>query len=37
MTFAADPNPGLEYNHFSGSAVVFTPTISYRLRTAQLQ
>jgi len=37
MTFAAEPNPGLEYDHFSGSAVVFTPTISYALRTAQLQ
>jgi uncharacterized protein YcbK (DUF882 family) len=37
MTFAADPIPGLQYNHFSGSAVVFTPTISYTLRTAQLQ
>ncbi len=37
MTFAADPNPGLEYNHFSGSAVVFIPTVSYTLRTAQLQ
>jgi uncharacterized protein YcbK (DUF882 family) len=37
MTFAADPNPGLEYDRFSGSAVVFTPTISYTLRTAQLQ
>jgi uncharacterized protein YcbK (DUF882 family) len=37
MTFSADPTRGLEYNHFSGSAVVFTPTISYTLRTAQLQ
>jgi uncharacterized protein YcbK (DUF882 family) len=37
MTFAADPIPGLEYNHFSGAAVVFTPTISYTLRTVQLQ
>ena len=37
MTFAADPNPGLEYNHFNGSAVVFIPTVSYTLRTAQLQ
>jgi uncharacterized protein YcbK (DUF882 family) len=37
MTFAADPNPGLEYNRFSGSAVVFTPTVTYTLRTAQLQ
>ena len=37
MTFAADPNPGLEYTHFTGSAAVFIPTISYTLRTAQLQ
>jgi uncharacterized protein YcbK (DUF882 family) len=37
MTFTDDPNPGLAYNRFSGSAVVFTPTISYTLRTAQLQ
>jgi uncharacterized protein YcbK (DUF882 family) len=37
MSFTDDPNPGLGYNHFSGSAVVFTPTISYTLRTAQLQ
>ncbi|MGO9400756.1 MAG: DUF882 domain-containing protein [Xanthobacteraceae bacterium] len=37
MTFAADPNPGLEYAHFSGSAAVFIPTVSYTLRTAQLQ
>jgi uncharacterized protein YcbK (DUF882 family) len=37
MTFSADPAPGLQYNHFSGNAVVFTPTISYTLRTAQLQ
>jgi uncharacterized protein YcbK (DUF882 family) len=37
MTFTGDPNPGLGYDHFSGSAVVFTPTISYTLRTAQLQ
>ena len=37
MTFATDPNPGLEYAHFTGSATVFIPTISYTLRTAQLQ
>jgi uncharacterized protein YcbK (DUF882 family) len=37
MTFSADPAPGLQYNRFSGNAVVFTPTISYTLRTAQLQ
>jgi uncharacterized protein YcbK (DUF882 family) len=37
MTFAADPNPGLEYTRFTGAAAVFIPTISYTLRTAQLQ
>ncbi len=37
MTFAADPNPGLDHQHFSGSAVVFVSTISYALRTASLQ
>jgi hypothetical protein len=37
MTFATDPNPGLEYARFTGSATVFIPTISYTLRTAQLQ
>jgi uncharacterized protein YcbK (DUF882 family) len=37
MTFAADPNPGLDHDHFSGSAVVFPSTVTYPLRTAQLQ
>ena len=37
MSFAADPNPGLTTDHFSGSAVAFTPTMSYALRTAALQ
>ena len=37
MTFSADPNAGLEYTRFTGSATVFIPTISYTLRTAQLQ
>jgi uncharacterized protein YcbK (DUF882 family) len=37
MSFAADPNPGLTHDHFSGSAVVFTPTVNYPLRTALLQ
>jgi uncharacterized protein YcbK (DUF882 family) len=36
MTFAADPNPGLEYTHFTGTTSVFIPTVSYTLRTAQL-
>jgi len=29
MTFAADPNPGLDHEHFSGPAVVFVSTVSY--------
>jgi uncharacterized protein YcbK (DUF882 family) len=37
MTFAADPNHGLAADHFSGSAVVFVSTVSYPLRTAELQ
>jgi hypothetical protein len=37
MTFAADPNPGLEYARFSGAATVFVPTVGYTLRSAQLQ
>jgi uncharacterized protein YcbK (DUF882 family) len=37
MTFAADPNPGLDYARFSGSAVVFISTVTYPLRTANLQ
>ena len=36
MTFAADPNPGLTYTHFTGAVTVFIPTVSYTLRTAQL-
>ncbi len=37
MSFAADPNPGLTPDHFSGSAVAFRPTMNYALRTAALQ
>jgi uncharacterized protein YcbK (DUF882 family) len=37
MTFAAEPNPGLDHDHFSGAAVVFVSTVSYALRTASLQ
>jgi hypothetical protein len=29
MTFAADRNPGLDHERFSGPAVVFVSTISY--------
>jgi hypothetical protein len=37
MTFAADPNPGLDHEHFSGAAIVFVSTVSYPTRTASLQ
>jgi hypothetical protein len=37
MTFAVDPSPGLAYNRFSGSAIVFLSTVTYPLRTADLQ
>jgi hypothetical protein len=37
MTFAADPNPGLDHNRFAGSAIVFLPTVNYPGRTAALQ
>jgi uncharacterized protein YcbK (DUF882 family) len=36
MTFAADPNPGLDYEHFSGAAIVFVSTVTYPTRTASL-
>ncbi len=28
MTFSSDPNPGLDHDHFSGSAIVFISTVS---------
>ncbi len=37
MTFAADPNPGLSDDHFSGAAIVFVSTVNYPTRTASLQ
>jgi uncharacterized protein YcbK (DUF882 family) len=37
MTFTADPNPGLDHNHFTGAAIVFLPTVNYPDRTASLQ
>jgi hypothetical protein len=37
MTFAADPASGLLSDHFSGSAIVFISTVTYPLRTAELQ
>jgi len=37
MTFAADPNPGLTQDRFSGGAVVFVATVTYPIRTADLR
>jgi hypothetical protein len=38
MTFRADPNPGLDHEHFTGPAVVFVSTVNYpATRTAILQ
>jgi hypothetical protein len=37
MMFAADPNPGLDHEHFSGAAIVFVSTVNYPTRTASLQ
>jgi uncharacterized protein YcbK (DUF882 family) len=37
MTFAADPNPGLDHDRFSGAAIVFVSTVSYPTRSAALQ
>jgi uncharacterized protein YcbK (DUF882 family) len=34
MTFAADPNPGLDHDRFSGAAVVFVSTVNYSATTA---
>jgi uncharacterized protein YcbK (DUF882 family) len=37
MTFAAEPNPGLDHDRFSGAAIVFVSTVAYPTRTASLQ
>jgi uncharacterized protein YcbK (DUF882 family) len=37
MAFAAEPNPGLEHDRFSGTAIVFVSTVSYPTRTALFQ
>ncbi|MGH6672739.1 MAG: hypothetical protein ACRECV_12305 [Xanthobacteraceae bacterium] len=29
MTFGPEPNPGMTYDHFSGSAIVFLPAVTY--------
>lgn len=37
MTFAAEPNPGLQTTQFTGSAVVFQSTVTFAARTAALR
>jgi uncharacterized protein YcbK (DUF882 family) len=37
MTFAADPYFGMTHDEFSGSAVVFPPTVTFGLRTAAVR
>jgi hypothetical protein len=37
MTFAADPNPGLQHDRFTGAAIVFVSTVNYPTHTAALQ
>lgn len=37
ITFAAEPNPGLTADRFSGSAVVFVSTVTYGTHTAALR
>jgi hypothetical protein len=37
MTFCADPHAGLAHDRFSGNAVVFVPTVTYPVRTADLR
>ena len=37
MTFAAEPQPGLTQDYFSGSAIVFVSTVTYPLHTAALE
>ena len=37
MTFTSDPTLGLTHDRFSGSAIVFLPTVTYPTHTAALQ
>jgi uncharacterized protein YcbK (DUF882 family) len=37
MTFSSDPQSGLTNDRFSGSAIVFISTVTYPLRSAELQ
>ena len=36
MTFSEDPQPGMTSYAFSGAAVAFLPTVSFKTRTAAL-
>jgi uncharacterized protein YcbK (DUF882 family) len=36
MTFSSDPHLGMSYEHFTGSAIVFNPTVTFGMRTAGL-
>jgi hypothetical protein len=37
MSFADDPSPGLSTQKFTGSSVVFTPTVTFMPKTAALR
>jgi len=37
MTFASEPSPGLTDDRFSGSAIVFVPTITFQTHTSALR
>ena len=37
MTFTSEPSPGMTADRFSGSAIVFVPTITYQTHTSALR
>jgi len=37
MTFTSEPSPGMTFDRFSGSAIVFVPTITYQTHTTSLR
>jgi hypothetical protein len=37
MTFSDQPNPGLEYQRFSGAAIAFLPSVAVSTRTASVR
>jgi hypothetical protein len=37
MTFTSEPNPSMTAERFSGSAIVFVPTITYQMHTTALR